>query len=100
MQIKYIPGSLTDPPGWLRKAAAAITTVALATFALIFSAVLLSIILTIGGIAWIYLWWKTRAVRKQMQQFMPGNESMEGEAFEGEVFEGEVVRVQRIVESE
>ena len=102
MQIKYLTNSSSRPPSVLRKAGAMVATVALAGVALMFSAVLLTLVLSIGAMAFAYLWWKTRGVRKQMQAQMrdfspPGanveREVFRGEAYTGEVIEGEAVRV-------
>jgi Flp pilus assembly protein TadB len=89
------PASLPNP---LRKLAAFIVTVMLAGLVLMFSAVLFAAILVAGAIAWVYLWWKTRDLRKQMRSFPSRNAGMEGEVVageevRGEVIEGEVIRV-------
>ena len=93
--MKYI--SHTTPPGLLQKTTAIVTTAALLGLGLMFSAVLLTVIVTIGAAAWFYLWWKTRGLRKQMQaqmqDFPPRGAAMESEVFHGEVIEGEAVRV-------
>lgn len=73
-------------------------TAALAGLALMFSAVLLALLLVIGVTAWAYLWWKTRALRKQMRNFPPPgaqaeNGAFKDEAHSGVVIEGEAVRV-------
>ncbi len=66
---------------------------------LMFSAVLLAFIAVAGLIAFGYIWWKTRAIRRQMRQhkaFMKGaandSDAYKGEVFEGEIIEGEVIR--------
>lgn len=73
-------------------------TVVLIGLALIFSMAVFAVILVAGAIAWAYLWWKTRELRKQMRNFPPRGVVMEGELVEdekirGEVIEGEVIRV-------
>jgi Flp pilus assembly protein TadB len=93
MQTKYISCSSANRPILLRKAGAVVASVVLAGLALMFSAVLLAVILIVGAIAWVYLWWKTRELRKQMQNFPPRSATIEGEVFDGEVIEGEVIRV-------
>jgi len=93
MQIKYLTNSSSRPPSVLRKAGAMVATVALAGVALMFSAVLLTLVLSIGAMAFAYLWWKTRDLRKQMRNMPPRDATMETEVFEGEVIEGEAVRV-------
>ncbi len=77
-------------------------TLLLAALALMFSAVLLVVILIVGVIAGVCLWWKTRAIRKQMKQMLqmqgfpprdanPHSEVFSGEVFEGEIIEGEII---------
>ena len=94
MQNKYLSDTKAHPPSLLRKAGAIVATAALAGVALMFSAVLLTLVLSIGAVAWVYLWWKTRELRKQMRNFPPRGATMETEVFEGEVIEGEAVRVE------
>lgn len=102
MQMKYISCSSNGGPGMLRKIVALVVTVALGILALMFSAVLLAIILVVGAIAGVYLWWKTREVRRQMQDFSAQrgaavqDEMFAGEVFEGEIIEGEAVRVHEL----
>lgn len=78
---------------------ALIATIALVVVGLMFSAVLLVFIATAGLIAFGYIWWKTRAVRRQIREHkraMAGaaNDAdvFKNEAFEGEIIEGEVIR--------
>ena len=47
-----------------------------------FSLVLFAVLVVVGLLVWTYLWWKTRALRKQMRERPPG----------GRVIEGEVIR--------
>jgi len=98
MQMKYGINSPAQSPGPLRKLATLIVTLALVVLVLMFSAVVLAIILVAGALAWAYLWWKTRHLRKQMRDF--ASRAMEreqkagdGEVFAGEVIEGEVIHV-------
>jgi len=77
----------------LRKLVALVVTVAMAGLALMFSAVLFAIIIVAGTIAWAYLWWKTRELRKKMRDFPPREVMREEKMGEGNVFEGEVIRV-------
>jgi cobalamin biosynthesis protein CobD/CbiB len=101
MQIKFISLSSAQPPGLLGKILALVATVVLAVVALMFSAVLLAVILVVGVIGFAYLWWKTRAVRKQfreMQEFARNAQAQQaevsrGEVYKGEIIEGEAVRV-------
>lgn len=101
MQIKFTPPS-SQPSNPLRKVSAFIVTLALAGVALMFSAVLLAFILIVAVVGGAVLWWKTRAIRKQMRAQMQGfaprsaaiqREAFAGEIIKGEVIEGEVIRV-------
>lgn len=97
MQIKYISNSSANPPNLLRKAVAVISALALAGLALMFSALLIAVILIAVVLSGVYLWWKTRPLRKQMRDFPPRGvareEEVENEEIEGEVIEGEVISV-------
>jgi Flp pilus assembly protein TadB len=85
--------SPSKPTGLLRKLAALIMTVALVGLVLMFSAVLFAIILVIGTIAWAYLWWKTRELRKHLRDFQVQAGARSESAGNDAVFEGEVIRV-------
>lgn len=91
MQMKYIPPFSKRPPGLLHKMATIITTVVLAGVALIFSTILLTAILIIATFGGAYLLWKTREIRKLMQNISPHSQTMGGDAFAGEVFKGDVI---------
>jgi hypothetical protein len=93
MQMKYVLNSPVKSAGPLRKLGALIVTVAMVGVVLMFSAVLFAIIIVAGTIAWAYLWWKTRELRKQMRNFPPREVRREEKMSNGEVFEGEVIRV-------
>ena len=58
--------------------------------------VFFAVIVTVGAVAWGYLWWKTRALRKQMrEQASMGQGQRQGEAWSGAqglIIEGEVIR--------
>ena len=93
MQMKYVLNSPAGSPGPLRKLATLVVTVAMVGLALMFSAVLFAIIIVAGTLAWAYLWWKTRELRKQMRDFPPREVMREEKMSDGNVFEGEVIRV-------
>ncbi len=88
----------------LSKAVALIVTALLIFFGLMFGAILLTVIAVVGVIAFGYLWWKTRALRKHLRQQNQRMRSAEneadafkdgafgGEVFKGEIIEGEVIR--------
>lgn len=109
MQMQYLPPQ-PGRPNLLQKAVAIIVTAALVTLGLMFSAVLLSVILVVVAVGWVWLWWKTRDVRKQMKQVHEqmrefqqrsaeaqndayGSQVFREERYSGEIIEGEVVRV-------
>jgi signal transduction histidine kinase len=93
MQIKYGLNSPSNSPSFLRKLVAFVLTVAMFGLVLMFSAVLLVIILVVGTLAWGYLWWKTREIRKQMRAFQAA-QMMRGKPVSADdVVEGEVIRV-------
>ncbi len=93
MQIKYVSLTPGQSPGLLRKLVALIVTVALIGLVLMFSAVLLVALLVVGTMAWAYLWWKTRELRKMMRNFSSSEGRREATASNDAVFEGEVIRV-------
>jgi len=68
---------------------------------LMFSVLIFVAVLTVGAMAWGYLWWKTRDLRKQMRNHPLGEEVIEGEVIEGEVIEGEIIKseVLRVIDS-
>jgi uncharacterized protein YneF (UPF0154 family) len=96
--MRNLPPPSANFPNPIRKLAAVVATVAAISLAFMFSVVVISIVLVVGTIAWGYLWWKTRELRKQMRNFPPPNMQMENEVFrdeesKGVVIEGEVIRV-------
>lgn len=93
MQMKYELNGPGKPPGLLRKLVALVMTVVLIGLVLMFSAVLFVIILVIGTIAGVYLWRKTRELRKMMRNFSSQEVRREAKASNDAVFEGEVIRV-------
>jgi len=91
--MKYIYLASPNASSPLRKVVALIATVVLLGLVLMFSAVLLVVIAIFGALAWVYLWWKTRTVRKQMREFQAGARERAEMASNDAVFEGEVIRV-------
>lgn len=71
-----------QPRSPLQKLLAVVVAGGVFALALMFSVVLFAVVLTVGTVAWGYLWWKSRAIRKQMRDNPPG----------GLVLEGEVIR--------
>lgn len=85
-----LPGK---PPGLFARVLAVIATVAIAIVGLMFSVVVFAIALGVGVVVWGWLWWKMRAVRKQMEQdprFQEMRRQSEGGS--SEVIEGVVIR--------
>ncbi|MDD5059362.1 MAG: hypothetical protein PHQ60_16010 [Sideroxydans sp.] len=91
--MKQLPNSSSNLPTLLRKIVAFIVTATVLGLVLMFSAVLLLVIVIVGALAFAYLWWKTRHVRKQMRDFAARSMEQKGAVFEGDVIEGEVIRV-------
>lgn len=56
-----------QPPGMFTRIFAVIAAGGLAVLTFMFSLVIFSIVLAVGLIGGLYLWWKTREVRKQMR---------------------------------
>ncbi len=96
MQMKYVSLTPGKSPGPLRKLVALIVTLMVFVLALMFSAVLLAILAIVVTIAGVYLWWKTRALRKQlrmMRSVATPEARRAAQASNDGVFEGEVIRV-------
>ena len=93
MQFKFISKNPVRPPSLVRKLMALMVTVVLLAAVLMFSAVLLAVILVVGTIAFAYLWWKTREVRKLMRELSRNGMTQNAKSSNDEVFEGEAVRV-------
>ena len=67
----------------LQKFFATLGAAGIFVLALMFSVVLFAAVATVAAVAWGYLWWKTRDLRKKMREAKPE---------EGLVLEGEVIR--------
>ena len=80
----------TKSSNLLNKVAKIVVSVVLIGLALMISALLLIVIVTVGAMAWGYLWWRTRDLRKQMRKYSPDQVVVEGEVIEGEVVRREV----------
>lgn len=79
------------PTDILRKAAALVVTVILIGLALMFSMLVFTAILVVGAMAWGYLWWNTRALRKQMRNYPSGDDATGGEIIGSEIIRGEII---------
>ena len=69
-------------PSFLGRLLTAVASAAVLVVAFLFSLVIFAAVATIALAGGIYLWWKTRALRRQLRERPPG----------GRVIEGEVVR--------
>jgi membrane protein implicated in regulation of membrane protease activity len=87
--MKFIFYAPTHPSSLLQKI---VRLIVLVGVLLMFSAVMLVVILIVVAIALVYLWWKTREIRKLMKNVPPRSSNMEDEMFGGEVIEGQVIR--------
>ncbi len=63
-----------------RKAIALLAGAILLVLGLLFAVVVLAVIATVGLAVWGYLWWKTRKLRRTMQEHAPDREVIDGEA--------------------
>ncbi|HHW65434.1 MAG TPA: hypothetical protein GX403_16060 [Rhodocyclaceae bacterium] len=100
-------GSPTPPSLWQKIVGGAVM-VGVFALALTFSMALFAVLITVGAVAWGYLWWKTRAVRKAMREHMAAE--MEARqaagaahrggrtATRGLIIEGEVIREVKVDE--
>lgn len=77
--MKYLTNATMDFPTLLRRVAAFLLTMGIFALVLMFSLLLFAVILTLGLVAWGYLWWKTREQRKKMRMHPPGGQIIEGE---------------------
>lgn len=98
--MKYIVYSSPPSSNPLRKALAIVMTTVLAVLGFMFSAVLLSIVLVVVVVGGIFLWWKTRKIREQLNQMQATMRDARAQAaerqsdvYDGEIIEGEATRV-------
>ena len=64
----------------IRNVFALLTAAILLILGFIFSVVVLAIIAGLGLALWAYLWWKTRKLRRAMQEQAAGGQVIDGEA--------------------
>lgn len=70
----------TREPSLLTKLLAVIGGVILLVVGVMFSLVILAVVAVAGLAAWGWFWWKTRELRKAMQQRPAGGHVIDGEA--------------------
>ena len=81
------------PPGPLAKLAAFVLSVAFMVLAFMFSLVALAVVAVAGVILGGWLWWKTRALRKQMHEMREAQTMGSPQsARSDQVIEGECIR--------
>ncbi len=90
-QFQFRPGnSLGRPPqGPLAKVLAFVLSATFLVLAFMFSLVALAVVAVGGLLLGGWIWWKTRALRKQMQQMREAQQARPGG---DQVIEGEFVR--------
>ncbi|HEY6093988.1 MAG TPA: hypothetical protein VIU93_03450 [Gallionellaceae bacterium] len=103
--MRNLPPPDTGLPSLLRKVLAIALAVTVLTLVFMFSLVLIAVILLAGAIAWGYLLWKTRHLRRQMRAAHAHARHAttgraERHAAHADVIEGEVVRVYRAEKTE
>lgn len=93
MQIRFL--SAASGSSLLGRLAAFVVTTLLVVLALTFSVLLVVLVLVAGGLAWAYLWWRTRALRQHLRTAAPrAVRTREQDMTQGGVvIEGEVTRV-------
>ena len=99
MRINFNAGQ-RKPQGVFAQVVTAIVGVVVLIGAAMFSLVFLAVIAVAGLIFWIYFWWKTRAIRAQIEQQMRAQAQYRSAdpqaatpASEGDVIDGEAVRI-------
>jgi len=89
-----LPRGRGQPPGLLARILATVAAAGLFVLAFMMSAFVLAGALVLGLVAWGWFWWKTRAVRRALQEQMrsapPGSQVYGGR--EVTIIEGEVIR--------
>lgn len=104
MNISFKSGGGAPSGNLLARVCATLVSLLLLGAALMFSAVFFVVLAVVGVCAWGYLWWKMRAIKKQMRTkmeeqaaFWQKATSQTGEAAEGgsegAIIEGEAIRV-------
>ena len=79
----------TQPQSLLGKVLTLVLGAAFLVLAFMFSLVALAVVAVGGTLLWGWLWWKTRAIRKQMREQGTG---FPPQPTEGNIIDGEVIR--------
>jgi hypothetical protein len=72
--MKYLSYTTATPASLLQRTVAIAATTVVGGLVLMFSAILFVIILSFSAVAWTYLMWKSRELRKQMRNFPPNDQ--------------------------
>jgi len=102
MRINFNAGQ-RKPQGVFAQVVTAIVGVVVLIGVAMFSLVFLAVVAVAGLIFWVYFWWKTRAIRAQIEQQMRAQaqyraaDASTTAPADGDVIEGEAVRLEESV---
>lgn len=87
-----------QPKGLVARIATVVFGLVALAAALMFSVVIVIVVAIAGLIVWLYLWWKTRALRQQIRERaaeagLAPQASRPGPESQGEIIEGVAVRM-------
>ena len=77
--VRDVPGEI-EPPGLLAKIFAAMIGAVALVVAFMFSVVALAVVSVIIVIGVVYVWWKTRDLRRNLRENPPGGRVIDGDA--------------------
>ena len=83
-----------QPPSLISKVLAFVIGAGFLVLAFMFSLVALAAIAVLGLGVWGWLWWKTRAIRKQMREQMNAQAPTNSATRDGLIIEGEVIHTE------
>jgi hypothetical protein len=83
-----------QPPSLISKVLAFVVGAGFLVLAFMFSLVALAVIAVLGLALWGWLWWKTRAIRKQMREQMGEQAPTASASRDGFIIEGEVIHAE------
>ncbi|NWG31341.1 MAG: hypothetical protein HXY29_07585 [Rhodocyclaceae bacterium] len=83
-----------DPTGVFGKLLTAIAGAALLVIGFMFSVVVLAVAVVVGLGIWSWFWWKTRKLRREIDEHLRDQAADAARPAEGEVIEGEAVVVE------
>ena len=102
IRIRYRTSNTAVPAsGWFGKMLAVVLAGVALTAALVFSIIFFAILAAVALIGGGYLWWKTRALRRQLrEQFAAAQARAANAHSQGDVIEGEFARAEQDRSSE